>query len=92
MTLLRIQANSVTAGTSDWRKKQAFAGSSPQARESIATPRTYSLRTAGLVNCGEGVIVSDEIKRLALFLKLDCRTQCPEIISNMQSARSVGIR
>src|ERR1700722_17265454 len=33
---------------------------------------------------GESVIISNEIESLPLFLELDCRAECPEIIPNVQ--------
>ena len=43
----RIHASSVTSGTSDWRKKTDFLGSSPQARKSSATSREFLRRSTG---------------------------------------------
>ena len=79
-------ASSVTSGTSDCLKKTDFFGSRPHARKSSATSREFLRRSVRVEQRGHRVIIRDEIKRLAFFLKLDGGPHHPEIISEVQRA------
>ena len=74
------------SGTSLWRKSTAFAGSSPQARKSSATPREYSRSFAGSKHRGQRVVVRDEVERLALLLPFDGRPHHAKVVADMRFA------
>ncbi len=78
--------SSVTSGTSDCLKKTDFFGIKA-AREKIQ--RHVQSVFAPFIRVeqrGHRMIIGDEIKRLAFFLKFDGRAHHPEIISEMQRA------
>jgi hypothetical protein len=83
-TVDKIHANSVTCGTSEWRKSVARSGSSPHARKSSASAvYAQGFRVA---QGGESVVISDEIKRFAFGLERHGRLHHPKIIADVQHA------
>ena len=82
----RIHASSVTSGTSDCRKKTVRFGSKPAGEKIQRHVQGIFAPLRRVEQRGHGMVVGDEIKRLAFFLQLDGGPHHPEIISEMQRA------
>ena len=82
----RIQASSVTCGTSDLQKERAPFRIEPAGQKIERHPPAVFTQRLRIPHAGQRVIIGDEIKRFAFGLQRDRRLHHAEIIADVQNA------
>ena len=88
VTVEKIQASSVTSGTSDWRKNAGLVRIEAQGQVIEGRRRDVRSRSAcGILDRRQGVVVGDEVEALALVLQRDVLLDGAEVVAEVQLAR-----